>query len=88
MIQAILSGLAVGSAYVLMSVGFALDLEICDIVNAAHGAFVVLGMYVMLKLTGVGWPVPAAIAGDPHWATALAAEGHDIEEWCRKHDLL
>jgi anti-sigma B factor antagonist len=32
--------------------------------------------------------VPAAIAGDPHWAAALAAEGHDIEEWCRKHDLL
>ena len=60
--QAILSGLAVGSAYVLMSLGFALDLEVCDIVNAAHGAFVVLGMYVMLKLVGSGWLVPWAIA--------------------------
>lgn len=67
MIQAILSGLAVGSAYVLMSLGFALDLQICDIVNAAHGAFVVLGMYTMLELVGTGWPVPAAIA-----ASALA----------------
>jgi branched-chain amino acid transport system permease protein len=52
----------VGSAYVLMSLGFALDLEVCDIVNAAHGAFVVLGMYLMLELTGAGWPVAAAIA--------------------------
>jgi len=60
--QAILSGLAVGSAYVLMSLGFALDLEVCDIVNAAHGAFVVLGMYVMLELVAVGWPVIGAIA--------------------------
>lgn len=62
MTQAILSGLAVGSAYVLMSLGFALDLQICDIVNAAHGAFVVLGMYAMLELVGAGWPVPAAVA--------------------------
>jgi branched-chain amino acid transport system permease protein len=60
--QAVLSGLAVGSAYVLMSLGFALDLEVCDIVNAAHGAFVVLGMYVMLKLVAAGWPVTGAIA--------------------------
>lgn len=60
--QAIWSGLAIGSAYVLMSLGFTLDLEVCDIVNAAHGVFVVLGMYVMLKLTGVGWPIAGAIA--------------------------
>ena len=59
--EAILSGLAVGSAFVLMSIGFALDLAICDIVNAAHGTFVVLGMYVMLKLVALGWPVVPAI---------------------------
>jgi branched-chain amino acid transport system permease protein len=62
MTQALLSGLAIGSAYVLMSLGFALDLEVCDIVNAAHGAFVVLGMYVTLKLVALGWPVVGAIA--------------------------
>lgn len=60
--EAILSGLAIGSAYVLMSLGFALDLAVCDIVNAAHGAFVVLGMYVMLKLVALGCPIAPAIA--------------------------
>jgi anti-sigma B factor antagonist len=32
--------------------------------------------------------VPEAISGDRHWQTALASEGHDSEEWCRKHGLL
>lgn len=32
--------------------------------------------------------VPEAIAGDRHWETALASEGHDSEEWCRKHGML
>jgi branched-chain amino acid transport system permease protein len=72
MTQALLSGLAVGSAYALMSLGFALDLEICDIVNAAHGAFVVLGMYLMLELAGLGWPVPAAIAAATAGVALLA----------------
>lgn len=60
--QAVWSGLAVGAAYALMSLGFALELEVCDIVNAAHGAFVVLGMYIMLELVGAGVPVVAAVA--------------------------
>jgi anti-sigma B factor antagonist len=28
-----------------------------------------------------------AIAADQHWQAALAREGHDREEWCRKHGL-
>ena len=58
--QALWSGLAVGAGYALMALGFALDLEVCDIVNAAHGAFVVLGMYVALELLKSGVPVVAA----------------------------
>lgn len=60
--QALLSGLAVGSTYVLMTLGFALALAIADIMNAAHGAFVVGGMYVVLLLTDFGvHPIPAVL---------------------------
>jgi branched-chain amino acid transport system permease protein len=59
--QALLSGAAIGALYVLMSIGFALNLEIADIVNAAHGAFVVGGMYVTLELVKTGVPVYIAV---------------------------
>lgn len=62
MTQAILSGTAVGALYVLMSIGFALSLEIADIVNAAHGAFVVGGMYLTLTMVQSGVPLLLAIA--------------------------
>jgi branched-subunit amino acid ABC-type transport system permease component len=52
--QVILSGLSTGSAYVLMSLGFALAFELAGLVNAAHGAFVVAGMYVVLELVEGG----------------------------------
>src|SRR6478736_7702949 len=61
MTQAMLSGTAIGALYVLMSLGFALNLEIADIVNAAHGAFVVGGMYVTLELVKAGVPVYLAV---------------------------
>jgi anti-sigma B factor antagonist len=32
--------------------------------------------------------IPDAIADDEHWPAALAREGHDTEEWCRKNGLL
>jgi branched-chain amino acid transport system permease protein len=55
--QALLSGAAIGALYVLMTLGFALSLEIADIVNIAHGAFVVGGMYLTLELTRHGLDV-------------------------------
>jgi branched-chain amino acid transport system permease protein len=65
MTQAILSGAAIGALYVLMSIGFALSLEIADIVNAAHGVFVVGGMYLTLEMVRKGIPlyVAAVLAG-------------------------
>ncbi len=62
MSAAVLSGLAVGAAYVLMSLGFTLELGIADIVNTAHGAFVVASMYATLEVVGAGVPVYLAIA--------------------------
>lgn len=70
--QAIWSGLAVGAAYALMALGFALELEVCDIVNAAHGAFVVLGMYMMLKLMAAGAPTVLAVLGAVAVVTVIA----------------
>jgi branched-chain amino acid transport system permease protein len=60
--QALLSGAAIGALYVLMSIGFALNLEIADIVNAAHGAFVVGAMYLTLEMVRGGIPVYLAVA--------------------------
>lgn len=62
MTQAVLSGAAIGATYVLMSIGFALLLEIADIVNAAHGVIVVGAMYLTLKMANGGMPVYLAIA--------------------------
>lgn len=28
-----------------------------------------------------------AISADQHWQAALAGEGHNAEDWCRKHEL-
>jgi anti-sigma B factor antagonist len=48
----------------------------------------------LLELTGLvrifdlHQSVPEAIGGDRHWETALTSEGHNSEEWCRKHGLL
>lgn len=60
--QALLSGCAIGALYVLMSIGFALNLEIADIVNAGHGTFVVGGMYATLELVKAGVQVYVAVA--------------------------
>jgi anti-sigma B factor antagonist len=49
-------------------------LELFDITGLSH-AFV-------LHRTAL-----EAISGDRHWQAALAGEGQDADEWCRKHDL-
>jgi branched-chain amino acid transport system permease protein len=59
--QVILSGLVVGAAYVLAALGFAIQFEIADIVNLAHGAFVVGGMYVTLRLANADVPLYLAV---------------------------
>jgi branched-chain amino acid transport system permease protein len=74
--QALWSGLAVGAAYTLMALGFALELELCDIVNAAHGAFVVLGMYLTLELLNGGVPVLAAVVAATAAVAAVAVPSY------------
>jgi branched-chain amino acid transport system permease protein len=47
--QELLSGLTVGGIYTLLALGFTLALGMGDLVNLAHGAFVVAGMYVVYE---------------------------------------
>jgi branched-chain amino acid transport system permease protein len=47
--QELVSGLTVGGVYVLLALGFTLALGMGDLVNLAHGAFVVAGMYVVYE---------------------------------------
>lgn len=47
--QELVSGLTVGGVYVLLALGFTLALGMGDLVNLAHGAFVVAGMYIVFQ---------------------------------------
>src|ERR1700761_2542155 len=73
LVQVIVGGLLLGAVYALFSSGLTLIWGMMNIVNFAHGDFVMLGMYaafVTWKLLGVG---PAA--GVPAAALLLATLG-------------
>jgi len=67
-IQAILNGLLTGALYGLIAMGMALIFGVMRIVNFAHGAFLMLGMYasyVLFQTTGIspyyGFPLVGAV---------------------------
>lgn len=67
-IQAILNGLLTGALYGLIAMGMALIFGVMRIVNFAHGAFLMLGMYasyVLFQSTGIspyyGFPLVGAV---------------------------
>src|SRR3569832_1447658 len=67
-LQAVLDGLLTGSLYSLIGMGMALIFGVMRIVNFAHGAFMMLGMYVAFELSDklgltpyVGFVVAAAV---------------------------
>jgi branched-chain amino acid transport system permease protein len=67
MSYAIVSGLAISGTYILLALGFTLLLRVADIINLAHGAVVVGGMYLTIVLVNnFEWQyplsIPAAIA--------------------------
>jgi branched-chain amino acid transport system permease protein len=63
--QLIVSGLALGSLYALVALGFVIQFRATGTLNFAHGAFLVLGAYFTSRLVVDG--------GLPFWAGALIA---------------
>ena len=64
--QATLYGLLQGGLYALVAVGFSLVWGVMNVVNIAHGAFVIMGAYVAWKLNG-------AFGLDPLFGIVVAA---------------
>ncbi len=62
LVQTIVLGLSVGSAFALVGISFALIFRTTNIVNFAQGAFAVLGGQFTVWFVDHGWPIPAAAA--------------------------
>lgn len=50
LVQQLVNGLALGSVYALIAVGFSLIFSVLDVINFSHGSLVMLGVYVSLTL--------------------------------------
>ncbi|SEL79686.1 branched-chain amino acid ABC transporter permease [Streptacidiphilus jiangxiensis] len=71
LVQTLFNGLALGSVYALISLGFTLVHKASDAVNFAHGSLLLLGGYLVAVLhTSLGFPGALVVAAA---ATALAA---------------
>lgn len=88
LMQAVITGLLIGSIYTLISIGLSLIWGVMRIVNFAHGEFLMIGLYLVYYLvSGGGWNVYlAALVAAPalffigmgvfHW-TIRPILGHD-----------
>ena len=62
--QVLFQGLALGSIYALVALGFVLIIRATNVVNFAQGDFAMLGAYSMvLFFTGLGWPYWVSFVG-------------------------
>ncbi len=63
-LQVLFQGLALGSIYALVALGFVLIIRATNVVNFAQGDFAMLGAYAMvLFFTGLSWPYWLAFIG-------------------------
>lgn len=60
-LQALVSGIAFGALYGLIGLGFSIMYRTTGILNFAQGDLVVLGGYLVIRLSNSGWPLPLAI---------------------------
>jgi branched-chain amino acid transport system permease protein len=73
-LEIVLGGALVGAIYALIAIGFTLVYRITGVINLAQGAFVVLGALSFYSLrTGLGWPLPVALAGAVGMTTVIGA---------------
>ncbi|MGE5344531.1 MAG: branched-chain amino acid ABC transporter permease [Acidithiobacillales bacterium] len=63
LLQAVVSGIALGLIYAGVGAGFSLVFSTGRLINLSHGEFVLMGGYILYVLCrGIGWPWPAGLA--------------------------
>ena len=72
LVEQIANGLAVGSVYALIALGYSLVYSVLNLVNFAHGYVIMVGAFSALTLLGAHFPVPAAVLGACLAGAALA----------------
>lgn len=78
--QQVVNGLALGSMYALIAIGFSLIFSVLDVINFSHGSLVMLGVYVSLTL-GLHAPWLGLAGIVVLTALAVAAVGVAVEHW-------
>src|SRR5512142_305043 len=61
LIKQLINGLAVGSIYALIAVGYNMVYGILELVNFAHGDVYMFGTFIALSLILAGVPIPLAV---------------------------
>jgi branched-chain amino acid transport system permease protein len=72
LLQLVAAGLALGTVYALIALGFVVIYRASQVFNFAHGELVLVGAFVMVALAGVV-PWPLALIGTMLFTGALAA---------------
>ena len=70
--EQIANGLAVGSVYALIALGYSLVYSVLNLVNFAHGYVIMVGAFAALAMLGAHFPVPAAVTAACLLGAALA----------------
>lgn len=62
LVQAVIDGMALGSIYALIALGFVVVYRATEVINFAHGAIMLTGAYLVHQAAVVwGWPFAAAV---------------------------
>ncbi|HBY94303.1 MAG: branched-chain amino acid ABC transporter permease [Ardenticatenaceae bacterium] len=77
-LQLVVSGIATGSIYALVALGFVLIYSVTGIINFAQGEFVMVGALTMVTLTGWGWPMPVGFVTSVLVVAGLGALLHTL----------
>jgi branched-chain amino acid transport system permease protein len=75
-LQLLISGLALGSVYALLALGFVVVFKATEVVNFAHASLVMVGVYVTARARdgGMSFPVALLVGALAAVAVALAVE--------------
>ena len=69
--QVAINGLLVGGLYALMALGLSLIWGVMDVINIAHGAFIMLGAYTTYWLFQAGIDPLIFLAGGAAWLVTM-----------------